>query len=413
MKPTTNDLRLAKDLTVPRAIAARTVFVAGTKGSGKTHNAGVMVEEMLAAGVHACVLDPLGVWWGLRHDAGGGAGGLPVVILGGEHGDRPLLPTAGDIVADYLVRSGQSVILDMSGFDSDAEQDRFVTAFLKRLFRLKAADKAALHLVMDEADLFAPNQPQPGQQVMLGATKTIVTKARSRGLSMTMITQRPQSIATVCRDEADVFLCHRIQGPRAAAAVRDWVEQHASRDEVRAFMDSLATLDTGECWVWSPHFLKLFRRVRFRPKATFDSSRTPDPGEAVRQPKAAAAVDLDKLTTEMEATAEQAKANDPAALKRRIAELEKVAAAKPAAPPPAKVERVEVPVLKPGQLEKLDAAVARLQKLADAAGEQYARAVELRDGLAAAIRPATAAATVTPRPAPAPARPAPAPAART
>ncbi|MDB5294951.1 MAG: hypothetical protein JWO31_934, partial [Phycisphaerales bacterium] len=41
MKPTTNDLRLARDLTVPRAIAARTVFVAGTKGSGKTHNAGV------------------------------------------------------------------------------------------------------------------------------------------------------------------------------------------------------------------------------------------------------------------------------------------------------------------------------------------------------------------------------------
>lgn len=353
-------LKLSPDLSVPLAIAARTVFVAGTKGSGKTHNAGVMAEEMLAAGAHIVVLDPLGVWWGLRHDANGGPGGYPIVILGGEHKDVPLLPTGGEAVADYIVRSGQSCILDMSDFDSDAEQDRFVTALLKRLFRLKATDKGAVHLFMDEADMFAPQSPQPGQQVMLGATKTIVTKGRSRGLSMTMITQRPQSISTALRDEADVFICHRIQGPRAADAVETWVEQHASKAEAASFMASLPTLKDGECWVWSPNFLKIFHRTRFRLKRTFDSSRTPDPGEVARKPKGAAKVDLDRLTTDMRATVEQAKLNDPTALKRRVAELEK----KLATAPTAKVETktVEVPVVRPAEVKRVEDVVTRLER---------------------------------------------------
>jgi DNA helicase HerA-like ATPase len=148
----------------PPRIAARTNFIAGTKGSGKTYTAGVMVGGDARPACTVVILDPLGVWWGLRHDAGGGPGGYPIVILGGEHGDRPLLPTAGEIVAEYIVRSGQSVILDMSGFASNAEQDRFVTDLLHKLFRLKAAEKSALHLMIDEADMFVPRAAADGER---------------------------------------------------------------------------------------------------------------------------------------------------------------------------------------------------------------------------------------------------------
>lgn len=365
-----NDLELAAGLSVPVGIAARTVFIAGTKGSGKTYTAGVLVEGMLAADVHVVVLDPLGVWWGLRSpaedEAAQGRGGFPVLILGGEHGDQPLLPSAGEIVADFIVRSGQSVVLDLSKFDSDAEQDRFVTALLKKLFRLKSADKANLHLVMDEADLFAPQQPQPGQMAMLGAARAIVTKARSRGLSMTMISQRPQAVSKACIDEADVVLCHRIMGPRPAKAMREWVEQHASGANVREFIDSLPGLANGEAWVWSPQFLNYFGRHQVRRKRTFDSSRTPEPGEVARKPTASAAVDLAKLTTEMAAAAEQAKADDPRELRRQIAELTKQAAAKlgPAAPAHAKIETkvIDRPVVEDRHVESLTAMIGELDK---------------------------------------------------
>jgi hypothetical protein len=46
-----------------------------------------MVEEFLKAGVHVVVVDPVGVWWGLRASADGQREGLPIVVLGGEHGD--------------------------------------------------------------------------------------------------------------------------------------------------------------------------------------------------------------------------------------------------------------------------------------------------------------------------------------
>lgn len=372
-------LNVGEKLSMPLSVSARTVFIAGTKGSGKTYSAGVMAEEMLSAGMHLVILDPLGVWWGLRHDASGGDGGFPIVILGGEHADAPLLPSSGEAVAEYIVRSGQSVILDLSGFAANAEQDRFVTDLLHKLFRLKAAEKSSLHLIIDEADMFVPQQAISKTEIpLLGAAKTIVTKGRSRGLSMTMITQRPQSIAKAAIEEADVLLCHRMQGVRAVKAMREWTDLYATAEQARVFFDSLPLLDDGQCWVWSPQFLKTFERVRFRAKKTFDSSRTPDPGQRIRKAGHAAKVDLDKLTAEIKATAEQAKANDPRELRRQIAELHRQIKTLETAPPKAAAEKparkIEIPVLK-------DSQIAAIDKLAERLDESLASAARLLEGI--------------------------------
>ena len=44
----------------------------GTAGSGKTYAAKGFVERLLEAGARVAVVDPLGVWWGLRANADGG-----------------------------------------------------------------------------------------------------------------------------------------------------------------------------------------------------------------------------------------------------------------------------------------------------------------------------------------------------
>ena len=318
-----SDLHVSAHLDIPRSFAGRSAFVAGTKGSGKTYTVGVIAEELLAAGLHVLLLDPTGVMWGLRSGADGGPGGYPVIILGGPHGDAPLLPTAGIAVADFIIKSGQSCILDMSGFDSDAAQDRFVEALLSRLYRSKADARENLHIVMDEADMFIPQNPMRGQEHLIHAAKTIVTKGRSRGLGMTMVTQRPQSISKAVIEEADVIFCHRMQGMRAVKAMQAWTDLYADKDQAKAFFDSLPQLADGECWVWSPKFLAKFERVKIRKKKTFDSSRTPEPGERTRKPKSVAAVDLANLTAEIQAAADEAKANDPRTLKAEIARLKK------------------------------------------------------------------------------------------
>ncbi len=65
--------------------------IVGTSGSGKTYAAKGLVERLMDAGGRVCVVDPLGVWWGLRAGADGGdAGGYPVVVFGGRHADIAL-----------------------------------------------------------------------------------------------------------------------------------------------------------------------------------------------------------------------------------------------------------------------------------------------------------------------------------
>jgi len=42
------------------------IAIVGTAGSGKTYAAKGFVERLLETGAHVTIVDPLGVWWGLR-----------------------------------------------------------------------------------------------------------------------------------------------------------------------------------------------------------------------------------------------------------------------------------------------------------------------------------------------------------
>src|ERR1044072_7944001 len=55
------------------------IAIVGTAGSGKTYTAKGFVERLLDAGARVTVVDPLGVWWGLRAGAEGNAGYTGIV----------------------------------------------------------------------------------------------------------------------------------------------------------------------------------------------------------------------------------------------------------------------------------------------------------------------------------------------
>jgi DNA helicase HerA-like ATPase len=61
------DLQIADVL--PRVALDERVAIVGTSGAGKTYAAKSRVERLLEAGARVCVVDPLGVWWGLRVSA--------------------------------------------------------------------------------------------------------------------------------------------------------------------------------------------------------------------------------------------------------------------------------------------------------------------------------------------------------
>lgn len=382
---TASTLRLAPTLALPLEAVTQTFGVLAKRGMGKSYLAAVLSEELLGAGLQVCVVDPVGVFWGLRAGADGKGPGLPIVVLGGDHADAPLEVTAGELMATLVVDERLSVVLDLSRFRK-GEQTRFMTDFAERLYH---HNRAPLHLVLDEADAFAPQRPQRGQERLLGAIEDLVRRGRARGLGVTLVTQRAAVLNKDVLTQVEVLIALRTIAPQDREAIDAWIRVHGTPEQRDELMRSLPSLPVGTAWVWSPGWLDLFRKVAIRPRRTFDSSATPTVGKRPVEPAQLAPVDLDRLRTRLAATLERAAAEDPRRLRQRIAELERQLATPAPAPP---VERVEVPVVSPAAAQ----AIAEAVRTVTAEGAAVRAAVEAAftagvDRVVEAARPALAA----------------------
>lgn len=308
---------IAPGLDLPIETITETFAILAKRGKGKTNTAVVMAEEIIGAGHPVVVLDPVGVWWGIRSAADGKGDGLPVIILGGEHADLPLKPEAGQLIAETVVSSRASFVIDVSAM-SKTQARRFSTDFVETLYH---RNREPLHVIVDEADMLAPQRARADGARLLGAMEDLVRRGRARGLGVTLITQRPASLNKDVLTQAEVLITLGMTGPRDVAAIDEWVRLHADEDEARAVKASLPTLDVGEAWIWSPGWLGILQKVQIRKRRTFDSSVTPKPGESRREVKRMTPVDIAALGERMEALAVEAKENDPRELRARAQRL--------------------------------------------------------------------------------------------
>lgn len=375
-------LKLADDLVLPLDAATQAIGVVAARGSGKSYLSAVLAEEMIAAGLPVAILDPIGVFFGLRSSADGKGAGLPVVILGGEHGDVPLEATAGKVIADWIVAERRPAVLDLS-LMRKGEQRQFVTDFAEQIYR---KNRDPLHLILDEADLFCPQRPMPGEQRMLGAIEDLVRRGRARGLGLTLVTQRPAVIAKDVLTQVSVLVALRMLGPQDRAAVDAWIKFHGSEEDRQQVLSSLPSLPIGTAWFWSPGWLGILKKVAVRRRRTFDSSSTPSVGTKRIEPQKLAPVDLDVLRDRIAATIERAKADDPKELSRTIAELQRRIRELEARPAPVPtVEQVEVPILDAGTAAGFDAVVSNLRSISADIERQLAEARTLAGRAAAAV----------------------------
>jgi hypothetical protein len=187
-------------------------------------------------------------------------------------------------------------VVDLSDLGSNAARRRFMAAFAEGLYE---TNEEPLHLVLDEADLWAPQRPIKGWEGLLGHIEEIVRRGRVRGFIPWLITQRP---AVVHKE----LLSHRYPdcdeidgepGPRCDRRMDRGPGRPARR---QTNPRNLPWLHRGEGYLWAPSH-GLLKLIAFPPIRSFDSSRTPKRGERLAIPRTLAEVDLTAIVTALAA----------------------------------------------------------------------------------------------------------------
>lgn len=365
-------LEISPDLSLPIDAVTETFGILAKKGAGKSNAAVVMAEEMHAAGIPWVAIDPKGDWWGLRAAGDGSGPGLPIVVFGGRHGDVPLEPTAGALIADLVLQQGLTCVLDVSEF-SKANVRRFLLAFADRLYR--QADQDPIHLFLEEAHEYLPQQVRGEDAHLVNAWQRIVKQGRFKGIGCTLVTQRSAALNKDVLTQVDTLIVLRTTSPQDRAAVKAWVDVHSDSHDMLA---TLPSLESGEAWVWSPEFLGQLVRIRFRRRATFDSGATPKVGQKRRTPATLADVDLAAIKEQMAETIEKSKVDDPKHLRTRIRELEQQLAAAATAQDRLRqaepiVELVHVPVVTAEALDQFSDVGGQLLTLLNDIGSRLTK----------------------------------------
>jgi len=336
MKEDPSFLHLAIDLKLPADGVTQTFGFIARKGGGKTYAATKLAEEMIAAGAQVVCMDPVGNWYGLRLGADGKQQGLSIYVFGGERGDIPLHPDAGAKVARLLVEKRISAVLDVSSFRK-GDRRRFATDFAEEFFHSKKSQRSPVHLFLEEAQKLVPQVPEQDERRMLGAFEDIVRLGRNYGIGATMISQRPQSINKEVLSQVECLVVGQINGVHERKAIDAWVSEHGLD---RGLLGELPSLKIGQMFVWSPQWLKVFKKVEISAKRTLDASATPKLGHTLITAGELSPMDIQSLERDFSDAIERAKADDPRELKNRIAELEKQAASKSITTPAlAEIER--------------------------------------------------------------------------
>jgi hypothetical protein len=395
---------------LPNEILNQHIAVLGKTRSGKSSVMRLIVEGLLDAKSRCASSTPRGIGGVERPPARQGLR-LPRRHLRRRPRRRPLNPHAGASVAELVATGNRPCIIDLGGW-MVGERTRFYIDFASKLFVLT---KGLRWLVVDEAHNFAPQgkilDPDAGK--MLHWSNRLASEGLGKGLALIFASQRPQKVHKDFLTSAETLIAMRVIHPLDRGAVKEWIDGAGDLQMGKDVLASLASMQRGEGWVWSPEVGFGPKRVQFPMFNTFDSFRPHLDSKALKL-RGWAAVDLEDVKAKLAQSIEEAKANDPAELKRQVADLRRQLAAKPAAVAP-EVKVVEKPVVTKEQIREVETIVNRLERegqkrieAGDALKESGEQLKATARDFAAALRTAAAPPPPTSRPF-APTRPPPVP----
>jgi hypothetical protein len=339
-------LPISSALFLPIDAVTQKLAFLGRTGSGKSYAAMRLTELMMDAGSQVVILDPVGVWYGLRlNSSGKKPSRFTLPVFGGDHGDLPLTASSGKVIARLIAERSISAVLDVSMLRKNQRKE-FATDFAEELFHRKKSARSPIHLFIEEAQTFIPQKMFKGEERMVGAFEDLIKLGRNYGIGASLISQRPQAVNKDALNMTECLLAFQMTGPQERKAMEDWVSE---KGMAKTIAHDLPKLEVGRPHVWSPQWLRVSEVIGISSKETFDASATPADAKKMTIGELSP-IDIEALKSEMSEVIERAESDDPAALRRRIVTLEReLAQAKQSR----EVERVEVPVISDQDWERL------------------------------------------------------------
>lgn len=315
----------------PAEVLKQHTIVLGKTGSGKSSKLRVAVENLLRLNKRVCVVDIKGDWWGLKSSADGKGPGFPVIAFGNfrepKATDVPINAQSGQHVAELIATGNRPCIIGFRGwmpadiveFWIGNESNRW-SGFASTLFN---KNEGELYVVISECHNFAPKgrvqDPRAGR--LLHWTNRLLTEGRGLGMSFLLDSQRPQKVHNDTLTSCETLIACRITYPADRDAIKDWINGCGDTAQGKQVLESLASIDRSQAWMWSPEIGFGPKLVEFPMFETFDSFAPAQLQHKISD-KGWSSVDLEAVKEKLATVIEEAKGNDPSALKARIRELQ-------------------------------------------------------------------------------------------
>jgi uncharacterized protein len=349
------------NLPFPEKILHQHIATLGKTGAGKSSAMRVIAEHLLDQKKRLCIVDPKGDWWGLKAGADGKSAGYPIIVFGDckepRAQDVPINEHSGPNVAELIATGNRPAIVSFRGW-MPAQMLRFWIGtkerpgFAQTLFN---KNEGELYVLIDEVHNFAPKgrvmDPDSGKSVHW--TNRIMSEGRGLGLTFFIASQRSQKVHNDTLDCCETLNAMRVTHPAAREAIKNWIDGNADPSIGKDVLTTIAGLNRGESWIWSPENDFGPKRIQFPMFQTFDSFAPPQVQKKVST-AGWSEVNLDQVREKLASVIAEAKANDPKELKQEVARLKAEllkkqpvpVAAKPIADPKA-IDRAVAAAVKP------------------------------------------------------------------
>jgi hypothetical protein len=184
-------LRLSSDFAVDTDDYKREGLrfsILAMSGHGKSNAAADLVEDVLDNHAQVIIIEPIPEWHTLK------ARYNNVVVIGGPYQDLPLEPSFAHEYVQAALEKGISLIVNVSDIEDEADQIKFVSSFLWNLYRLEQKYRRVLFLVLEEADIWAPQMWDQVTKQSLSRVSLIAKHGRKIGIFSILISQRPADL---------------------------------------------------------------------------------------------------------------------------------------------------------------------------------------------------------------------------